>query len=574
MKKRTKTCISLALALGLSFNVCLPQFIGNASTQTKSAVNTLASSATNTVSEYTEMSAYKAEDVAAVIEKVQAYYTAKKYTTGWDWLTATYHLGNLEAYKATGETKYYEQTYDIAEAYAWEVYGGVETTYLDAVATSLVYCVLYDLAPMDYKLESVKEILDYNYDYGMVDYSWVDEIYMAGLSHSYLSKVTGDSKYSDIDFTTYQYYRERFFDEESWLWFRDWQFVPETGSVWANLDGAEKVLWSRGNTWVYVSLAQRMEYMDKNDPAYETYKNDFLMMSEGLKNVRRDDGIWNVNLGDASHKPGKEMTGTAGFLYGMCLGIELGLLDPEVYIPVVQKAYDTIVSECIFEYDGMDGFVGYCQPPAGSPSSYTTEEEVKTKTVSYGVGLTMMGLSRFMRLCSDYETPDLQTSALEFNAQNARLAVLDDGWYKGTMIATTTATEYTTKPYNGVENIINGNWKSEEEGASFRGCGLVTNGSVEVSVYFPNAVTLDKIVMILNASYSYKYKIEIYNGTTWTTVADTTTSQPAKTYLQEWNFTPVLCKQIRLTGYPYYSHATNDVFWVREMLVYEHNDQK
>lgn len=564
--KKTNVLIASLLAAGLTFNVCAPQLYNVLAASAPQSMEIVSvedgTKIGKTQTSYAGMSGYNANDVAAVIDKVQTYYTNNKYTTGWDWLTATYHLGNLEAYKATGNTKYYSQTYDIAEAYAWRVNGGIDTTYLDAVATSLVYCVLHDLAPMDYKLEGVKEILDYNCEYGMVDYSWVDEIYMAGLSHSYLSRVTGDSKYSEIDFGTYGYYRERFFDTESSLWFRDWQFVSGTGSNWANLDGSEKVLWSRGNTWVYVSLAQRMEYMDKNDPAYETYKNDFLLMSEGLKKVRRDDGIWNVNLGDPTHKPGKEMTGTAGFLYGMCLGIELGLLDAEEYIPVVQKAYDTIVSECIFD----NGFVGYCQPPAGSPSSYTTEAEVKNNTVSYGVGLTMMGLSRFMRLCADYEEPDLQTPAEEFDESNARFAVLDEDWYKGVMIASTNATPYSVAN-NGVENIVNGNWKSEEEGASFRGGGL-SKGSVTVWVDFAEEVTLDKIAMVLNASFSYKYTVEIYDGADWVTVADTTKSQPAKAYQQVWTFDPVPCRQIRITGYPYYGNG-NDVLWVRELLVYE-----
>lgn len=558
MKKKTNVCIASLLAMSVllqcapNVNVTLP----TADTQTATSSQTLDAK-------------YKAEDVSVVLDKVQTYFTNNKYNTTWDWLTATYHLGNLEAYKATGTSKYYDQTYDIAQSYGWKVNGGNDTTYLDAVATSLVYCVLHSLAPADYKLEGVKEILDYNYQYGMVDYSWVDEIYMAGLSHSYLSKISGDSKYSEIDFSTYEYYRERFFDEESWLWFRDWQFVPETGSGWAHLDGAQKVLWSRGNAWVYVSLAQRMEYMDKTDPAYETYKNDFLMMSEGLKTIRREDGIWNVNLGDSTHKAGKEMTGTAGFLYGMCLGLELGLLDFDEYAPVVSKAYDTIAGECIRQ----DGFVGYCQPPAGSPSSYTTEAEVATNTVSYGVGLTMMGLSRFMRICKDYQAPTLNTPNVAFDEAGAKFTVLDKDWYKGVIVASTNAAEYATKPYNGVENLFNGNWKSVEEGASFRGRGLASSTAqnpLYVDIRLGEKVTLDKIVMVLNASYSYNYKIEVaIDDGEWTTVADATQGNEQKVYLRSWEFTATECNRIRLTAYPYNSHPTNDVLWIREMLIYE-----
>lgn len=572
MKKKTNVCIACLLAVGMTLNAYLPQLAGAKATASSAQTKTVVSVADGTSFEKPEyefsgMSGYNAADVAEVIDKVQNYWVTNKYTSGWDWLTATYHLGALEAYQATGNIEYYNRTYDLAENYGWLVYNGDKSTVCDAICTAQVYCMLHSLTAeedgsMDYKLEDAIDIFDYNYEYGMMDYSWVDEIYMAGFSLTYLSQVTGDDKYTKLDYDTYMYYRERFFDEESWLWFRDWQFVPETGSGWANLDGAEKVLWSRGNTWVYVTLAQRMLYMDRNDPAYETYKNDFLMMSEGLKNVRREDGIWNVNLGDASHKAGKEMTGTAGFLYGMCVGIDLGLLDADTYVPVVQKAYDTITTECIQE----SGLVGYCQPPAGSPSSYTTEEKLKNNTVSYGVGLTLMGLSRFMRLCSDYQAPTLTHESKAFDEDNAKLVVLDDDWYKGPMIVSTDSTikAYTAYPYNGIENVVNGNWKSENSGASFRCYGLKSN-DITVYVDFAETVTLEKIAMILNASYAYNYTIELSadGGDTWTTAAQTTDT--TKVYKKQWTFEPTACNKARIT----FKYTTTDLLWVREILFYE-----
>ncbi len=519
-----------------------------------------------TRSEFGGMENYRAEDVEGYIDKVQTYYTGcSDFSTGWDWLTATYYLGDIEAYRATGNEKYYEQAYDIAEEYGWLVNGGTDSTYLDAVATSLVYCMLYDLAPNDYKIADVRRALDYICSYGMDDYSWVDEFYMAGLAHSYLSKVTGDKKYSEVDFASYRYYRERFFDEEQWLWFRDWTFVPETGSNWANLDNAEKVLWSRGNTWVYVTLTQRMLYMDQSDPAYPFYKNDFVMMSKGLMDARREDGIWNVNLGDDTHKAGKEMTGTGGFLYGLCTGIELGILEPEIYVPVVQKAYDTITGVCI----RADGRVGYCQPPAGSPSSYTTEEELKDNTVSYGVGLTLMGLSRFMRLCKDYKAPVLDPPNEDMDVSANRFGVLDGDWYRGVMFPSTDATEYTAMPNNGVENAVNGSWQSKEEGESFRGGGLNRGGGVTLTVDFAEPPVLDRIVMILHASYSYRYKIEIYDGSAWHTVRDTTEKEAPKVYLDEISFSPLRCERVKLTAGNYWNTSTYQYLWIREMLFYE-----
>ena len=132
------------------------------------------------IPEYEGMKTYQASEVEKYIDKVWTYYSSNYYTDQWNWVEATYYLGVLEAYKSTGNIKYYNQAYRYAEGFAWECNSGVNTAYLDDIASSLVYCVLHSLAPSDYKLEGVKKALDYNYDFGLLDYTWVDEILWSG----------------------------------------------------------------------------------------------------------------------------------------------------------------------------------------------------------------------------------------------------------------------------------------------------------------------------------------------------------------------------------------------------------
>ena len=421
---------------------------------------------------YDGMDNYKAADVNSYIDKVWTYYSSNYYTDQWNWEEATYYLGVLEAYKATSNMKYYNQAYRYAEGFSWECNSGVNTTYLDDIASSLVYCVLHDLAPADYKLAGVKEALDYNYNYGLLDYTWVDEIFMVGLAQTYLAQELNEPKYSEIDIDSYMFYREEFFDVEDLLWYRDGKYVYDSDNPLGQSSNNKKVYWGRGNAWVYVTLAQRMEYMDKNDPAYEIYKNDFIMLSEGLRRCVRPDGVWNPNLGDPNDCSGKEMTGTGGFLYGMSMGIRLGLLDSEVYVPVVQKAYETITRECIYE----NGLLGYCQPMGWQPDGYAGEEAMKDSTNTFGVGLMLMGLSQYMRLCSDYVEPTLNTPVLEFNPANA-IYTVDDGWYKGIMTVTTDATNIESG--NGVNNLVNGVWTRTDH-SRFSAFGLKTKQTLKL----------------------------------------------------------------------------------------------
>ncbi len=508
---------------------------------------------------YAGMSEYSADEVGEVIDRVWTYYSSNYFTDSWNWTDATFHLGALEAYKATGRQEYYDRTYRYAEGYSWECNYGTPTTYLDDIASSMVYCVLHGLAPADYKLSGVKKALDFTYGHSMLDYSWVDEIYMVGLAQTYLSQATEDPKYSAIDLESYLFYREKFFDPEDMLWYRDAKYLYTSDNPLGQSSNGKKVFWGRGNAWVYVSLAQRMEYMDPSDPAYPIYRNDFLMMSEGIRRAQRADGVWNPNLGDPEDNAGKEMTGTGGFVYGMALGVRLGILDAETYIPVLQRAYETIVNECIFE----NGFVGYCQPVGWQPDGYTGEESMRDSTNAFGVGLQLMGLSQFMRLCADYEALELNAPVQAFQAENA-IYTVDDGWYKGPMVAETSAR---TETGNGAANLVNGVWTRENVGSRFSAYGLLSS-PVTVEVSFAEELRVGKIAVNPYSDRAYQYTLELWNGENWIMVVDTTKESFGMSYLNKFTFEPVTCTALRFTGYGCWSEST-DMFSIRELLIYE-----
>ena len=54
---------------------------------------------------------------------------------------------------------------------------------------------------------------------------------------------------------------------------------------------------------------------------------------------------------------GKELTGTALFLYGMSWGINNGILKAKKYRPVCDRAWKALVNDCVH----ADGFLGYVQ---------------------------------------------------------------------------------------------------------------------------------------------------------------------------------------------------------------------
>jgi hypothetical protein len=124
------------------------------------------------------------------------------------------------------------------------------------------------------------------------------------------------------------------------------------------------IYWSRGNGWVFVALARVLEILPSNDPHRDTYVADFKAMAKAIVPLQRSDGFWNESLIDPNHctgiglagDDGPETSGTAFFAYGLAWGIRKGLLDPAIYGPALQNAWNGL-STIALQYDGLLGYV-------------------------------------------------------------------------------------------------------------------------------------------------------------------------------------------------------------------------
>jgi rhamnogalacturonyl hydrolase YesR len=110
-------------------------------------------------------------------------------------------------------------------------------------------------------------------------------------------------------------------------------------------------------------------------------------MMEALVPIQREDGFWNASLHDPTNYGGIELTGTSLFVYGIAWGINNGLLEREKYMPVITKAWNGLVNDCLHE----NGFLGYVQgtgkgPSAGQPVTYDKVPDFE----DYGLGCFML----------------------------------------------------------------------------------------------------------------------------------------------------------------------------------------
>ena len=227
------------------------------------------------------------------------------------------------------------------------------------------------------------------------DWTWIDAIQMGLPVLTRLTKIYADSYRSDAakpaeqGWQMYAWTRDSLagglFNRDEGLWYRDKDFVPPYKEP-----NGRNCYWSRGNGWVYAALVRAMQSIQESKcqvPHLDDYVADFQLMSKALLSCQRRDGFWNVSLHDQSHFGGKELTGTALFVYGMAWGIRHGLLPEKKYRRAVIKAWQAMADDCLH----TDGFLGYVQgtgkqPSDSQPVTYTSTPDFE----DFGLGCFLL----------------------------------------------------------------------------------------------------------------------------------------------------------------------------------------
>ena len=290
------------------------------------------------------------------------------------WTRAVYYEGLMALYSIDSDKKYYQYAVDWATFHKWGFRSGNTTRNADDQCCAQTYIDLYNIEPNQERIENTKICLENLLASDKIDdWSWVDAIQMGMPVFAKMGALLNDSRYYSKMFGMYQFTRNKhgdhgLFNPKDGLWWRDKDFDPPYTEP-----NGQDCYWSRGNGWVYLALARVMDITGKNNPYYKNFLKDYLTMTKALVKVQREDGTWNVSLHDPGHFGGMELSGTAMFIYGMAWGINNGELSEKKYKPVIEKAWNALVNNCMHE----DGFLGYVQgtgkePKDGQPVTYTS----------------------------------------------------------------------------------------------------------------------------------------------------------------------------------------------------------
>ena len=309
------------------------------------------------------------------------------------WTRAYYYEGLIDLWKIDPQQRYLDYALEWGNKHEWGLRNSAEgwmTRNADNQCAGQTYLFLYEQDPAKptHYIENIKRSVDSMMVTNKIDdWNWIDAIQMAMPIFAQLGNITGDTAYYNRAYDMYMYSKLQhgengLYNPEDQLWWRDADFDPPYTEP-----NGEDCYWSRGNGWVVVAMARMLDLLPQDEPHRIEYETMLVKMSHALKKVQREDGYWNVSLHDPDNYGGKELTGTAMFIYGMAYGVNNGLLDRAEYAPVIYKAWNAMVSESLHP----NGFLGYVQgtgkePKEAQPVTYEREPDFD----DYGLGAFLM----------------------------------------------------------------------------------------------------------------------------------------------------------------------------------------
>ena len=279
------------------------------------------------------------------------------------WEAGAFYPGILDVYRVTKDEKYLKAVQDIAKLNNYQ--RGPELRNADDQAILQAYMELFefDQNPADLKVTklTLDSIMMAPKD-GASEYSWSDLLFMGPPIWSHYAKISKEVKYLDFQDKIYWEAVNNLLNTDYHLFYRDDRFKTMVG------DSNKPIFWSRGNGWVVAGLVRVLDDMPKNYSSRKKYEQLLFNMANSLKSLQQDDGFWKSDLLNPAKYPMGETSGTAFFCYGIAWGINNGVLDKKIFMPVVAKAWTALTTAV-----HPDGKLGWVQPGGDRPYLSTPE---------------------------------------------------------------------------------------------------------------------------------------------------------------------------------------------------------
>ena len=215
-------------------------------------------------------------------------------------------------------------------------------------------------------------------------WTWIDALFMGAPVWIHMAQASGDERFLEFGDREFWTSFDTFWDAGHSLLYRDRRYL-----AMRDQDGHE-VFWSRGNGWVFAAFARILPRLPKDHVNRRKYVDRYRAMAARLTELQHSAGHWTSSLTNEAISPTPETSGSAFFTYGLAWGINQGLLDRETYLPAVERAWSSLVSNLY-----ADGRLAYVQPSGSAPQIVHKES-----TDVYGVGAFLLAASEVYPLAN------------------------------------------------------------------------------------------------------------------------------------------------------------------------------
>ena len=191
---------------------------------------------------------------------------------------------------------------------------------------------------------------------------WIDGVFMGQMFLAAYGAYIGDADYC-FNETAHQIitFANHCLKGETGLYLHAYH-EPRTVS-WADPhNGLSPEVWSEGLGWYGLILVETLNLMPRDHPDRMKVVQILVDLVEGLRKTQDSDtGLW-YQVVDKGDRPDNwhDTSGSAMFVYTIQGAINLGLVPPEIYLPVVKKGYAGMLSKAIYTPDGLVDIVDAC----------------------------------------------------------------------------------------------------------------------------------------------------------------------------------------------------------------------
>jgi rhamnogalacturonyl hydrolase YesR len=311
-----------------------------------------------------------------------------------DWTNGAFFAGVMAAWETTGSKKLYKAMVDMGETNKWKPANRLH--HADDYAICQTYIDIYrmekDQKMIQPTIDSVNRMMAVPYKTKGIQkicWWWCDALFMAPPMLVKLGTTLGDKRYLEFSDKLFRETVDLLWNKEESLFARDLNYVWGYSAKDLKEANGKKVFWSRGNGWVMGGLARILNELPADYPNRGFYLDIYKKMARRIASLQQSDGLWRVSLLDPDSYPGGEASGSGFYCYALAWGINHGILERDIYLPVVEKAWTGLNSLLTPE-----GFVGWVQPIGADPQKNYSPVSWEV----YGTGAFLLAGSEVIKL--------------------------------------------------------------------------------------------------------------------------------------------------------------------------------